>query len=86
MILASANAMTIDKLAEMADRLMDVDNPPLLPSVDSQKAEIYEKILGKRLPWHCEPRIGHTPDFMLSGIEEVGTVHVGVPARMANHL
>ena len=39
MILASADdMMVIDKLAEMADRIMDVLHPPFLLSVHPQKA------------------------------------------------
>ena len=42
-----------------------------------------EKSFGKRSPQHCEHREGHPPGIPV-GIEEVGTVLIGVPVRAAN--
>ena len=39
MILTSADSMTLDKLAEMADRIMERLHPRLVPSAHPQKAE-----------------------------------------------
>ena len=84
MILAPANTMTIDKLTEMV-MVLAISAPPFPPSADPQKVEISEVTFRKRLQQHCRHRICH-PDFPWSGIEEVGTVHISIPIRMANCL
>ena len=44
MILASADEMTIDKLAERANQIMEVGTPAIPASADPPKAEISKKI------------------------------------------
>ncbi len=50
MILASADSMTLDKLAEMADPITDIATPTISSSAHPRKAGISEKQFGKRSP------------------------------------
>ena len=86
MNLASGNAMTINKLTETANRITDVGTVVISfisrPTEDGDiRSFIWEEVAATLQTQERTP-----PNFLLCGIEEVGTIRVGVPVFMANHL
>ena len=68
--------MTPDKLAEMADRIMDVATPTISSiSTCSERAD-FRKIIWEEVAAALRTQ-GRSPPEILVGIEEVGTVLVG---------
>ena len=61
--------ITIDKLVEIADRIMDVGSPTDSSISTPINGGDFDKSCGKRSPQHCEIREGHVPDFLLSEME-----------------
>ena len=86
MILASAIAMTIDKLAEMANRIMDVGTPTISSVSRPTEGGDVQGMIQEEIAAALRTQNRSLPDFLLSGIKVVGTVHIGVPVRVANCL
>ena len=82
MILVSADDMNIGKLAEMADRIMDVGTPMVTAVSTSTEDDRMHKI------FHEEFNKQHRSclEVFLIQIEEVGTVHVGGPLHVDVHV
>ena len=82
MILASADDMNISKLAEMADRIMNVGTPMVTSVSTSTEDDRIRKIFMRSLINNT----GHAPEVFLIQKEGVGIIHVDGPLHIDIHL
>ena len=88
MILATDDTMTIDKLAVIADRIVDAGTPTISSVSTPTESGDFRTIVREEVAPAMPTQERSRPGSLLDGIEEVhvGTVHVGVPGRVANRL
>ena len=84
-ILVSANEMSIDKLAELADRIMDVATPFVTTVSASTLDDGIRGLISKRSIRSYEHRKCHASEVFLTQMEGGGTVRVGGPLHMDVH-
>ena len=59
MILASTDSMMLDKLAEMADQMMDIATPTISSVSTFLEGRDFGRIIQEEVAVHCKLREGH---------------------------